>query len=277
MAAISISFNSFLALLLALCWALPQPAAAQIDSLRLTPDQQRWLGQRVYQSECGGQPSCLLHWNEGEAFPSLGIGHFIWYPEAYEGPFSETFPELLTRMHRSGITLPGWLDPDSPAPWSSRQQFLDSMGSVQHQDLYALLETTQGTQAAFIAERLLEEKPLILQQAAAEGLDASLIAAQFDSIAQINPPQGLFALIDYLHFKGSGINPQERYQGQGWGLLQVLANMTDSKADLDSFIRSAEEQLRRRVRLAPAERNEQRWLRGWLNRLESYRMGFPAN
>jgi hypothetical protein len=277
MAANSTSFNNFLALLLALSGALSQPAAAQSDGLQLTPDQQRWLGQRVYQNECGGRPACLLHWNEGEAFPSLGIGHFIWYPEAYQGPFSETFPELLKRMQQSGIPLPGWLHPDSPAPWSSRQQFLDHMGSSQHQDLYALLESTKPTQAAFIADRLQQEKPLMLQHAAAEGLDSTLIASRFDAISRIDPPRGLFALIDYLHFKGSGTNPLERYQGQGWGLLQVLANMTGDPADLDSFIRSAKEQLSQRVRLAPAERNEQRWLQGWLNRIESYRSDFTAD
>ena len=38
------------------------------------------LGQRIWKNECAGSVQGLVSWNEGEAFPSLGIGHFIWYP-----------------------------------------------------------------------------------------------------------------------------------------------------------------------------------------------------
>ena len=35
-------------------------------------------------------------------------------------------------------------------------------------------------------------------------------------------------LIDYLNFKGSGLDPKEQSNGQRWGLLQVLIDMPDS-------------------------------------------------
>ena len=39
-----------------------------------------WIGSRIYKNEALGKPEYLTHWNEGEDFPSLGIGHFIWRP-----------------------------------------------------------------------------------------------------------------------------------------------------------------------------------------------------
>ena len=40
-------------------------------------------GMKIWQNESGATVSGLTHWNEGEEFPSLGIGHFIWYPHGF--------------------------------------------------------------------------------------------------------------------------------------------------------------------------------------------------
>lgn len=67
--------------------------------------------------------------------------------------------------------------------------------------------------------------------------------------------------------------PDERYSEQGWGLLQVLQVMSDApgpQGTLAEFVRAAKETLRRRVSNAPVERNEVRWLAGWLRRLDTY-------
>jgi hypothetical protein len=77
-------------------------------------------------------------------------------------------------------------------------------------------------------------------------------------------------MIDYVNFKGEGINPKERYQGQGWGLLQVLMNMQDPPTPAH-FADSAAETLRRRIANSPPERGEQRWMQGWMNRTDTYR------
>jgi hypothetical protein len=37
------------------------------------------------QSSAGGSITGLTTWNAGEEFPSLGIGHFIWYPAGFDG------------------------------------------------------------------------------------------------------------------------------------------------------------------------------------------------
>ena len=95
---------------------------------------------------------------------------------------------------------------------------------------------------------------------------------RFLEVANSFPPYGLYALIDYVNFKGEGTSSLERYNDQGWGLLQVLENMPQgSKTDsLQQFVNSAQQILTRRVDNAPAARNEARWLQGWSNRLKTY-------
>ena len=81
---------------------------------------------------------------------------------------------------------------------------------------------------------------------------------------------GTFALIDYVNFKGEGTLATERYNGQGWGLLQVLEAMPGNGDAARAFSQSAKATLARRVRNAPLERHEERWLPGWEARVERY-------
>ena len=77
--------------------------------------------------------------------------------------------------------------------------------------------------------------------------------------------------MDYVNFKGEGTNKNERYKGQGWGMLQVLQEMrgeADGVAAVKEFSASAERVLARRVANAP--KDESRWLAGWKNRARSY-------
>ena len=53
---------------------------AQAGSVKLTDKQALEIGKRIWANECAGTISGLTSWNKGEAFPSLGIAHFIWYP-----------------------------------------------------------------------------------------------------------------------------------------------------------------------------------------------------
>src|SRR5690606_6328764 len=75
-------------------------------SLALKPAQLDWVGQKIIQNECAGKLDCLVHWNEGEAFPSLGIGHFIWYPAGVNGRFTESFPRLIQYMVQRHASVP---------------------------------------------------------------------------------------------------------------------------------------------------------------------------
>ena len=79
---------------------------------------------------------------------------------------------------------------------------------------------------------------------------------------------------DYVNFKGEGIKETERYQGKGWGLLQVLEEMEgypEDRVATAEFSRAAATVLTRRVANSPSSRGEKRWLAGWLNRCKTYR------
>jgi len=73
-----------------------------------------------------------------------------------------------------------------------------------------------------------------------------------------------------VNFKGEGVSPAERYNGQGWGLLQVLETMPTSGKALPEFSKAADIVLTRRVKNSPPARNEAKWLPGWRNRLSTY-------
>ncbi|MDD5549266.1 MAG: hypothetical protein PHI79_06705, partial [Sulfurovaceae bacterium] len=82
---------------------------------------------------------------------------------------------------------------------------------------------------------------------------------------------GLYILIDYVNFKGEGTLESERYNGQGWGLLQVLQNMDYKEKDrFKAFSDSAKAMLSRRIENSPKARGEERWRIGWNKRLDTY-------
>lgn len=267
MPAISSRFNTFLLILLiqfavpaSADKTLPEPAEATLAR----------LGERIYGNECGHRPDCLTSWNAGEDFPSLGIGHFIWYQANQDAPFEETFPHLLAFLQDQGVGLPDWLAAAEQAesPWASREHFYAEFSGPQMLQLRQLLAATQPLQTRFIVARFYASIDGLV--AAAPEARREAVREHIHALANASSPYGLYALVDYIHFKGSGLNPNERYQGEGWGLLQVLLAIPDEDPDLASFVRAAEQQLRRRVSNAPVERNVQRWLNGWLARLQTY-------
>lgn len=238
--------------------------------IHLTPDQITRIGRRIWANECGGTIDGLTSWNKGEDFASLGIGHFIWYPRGLEGPFEESFPPLVRYLRSRGTRLPDWLAATADCPWPDRQAFIaDSRGS-QQQDLRKLLAATVREQTEFIIQRLRSAQPKML--AAAPKSQRGIVQSNFDLLLQ--SPAGAFAMIDYVNFKGEGTNPNERYKGEGWGLLQVLMEMTPPNSPAlgpAAFAEAAKRVLARRVRNSPKERDEQRWLSGWHHRCDGYK------
>ena len=265
---------------------------------RLSTADAEWLGERIFANECAAQRACLTSWNEGEDFPSLGIGHFIWFQRNQDEIFAETFPDLLTYLDETGITLPKWLQPnnlitnnDRPdgdiragdfsrdisgetpsegkdSPWESRADFYQDIDSPRMEELRTLLDTTRREQAQFIIARLENSIGGIVSQA--PSAERERLQRRVEKLSTCHSPAGLYALIDYVHFKGTGLAEGERYAGQGWGLQQVLSAMSDDLPALDSFASAAKATLERRVANAPIERREQRWLKGWHNRIDTY-------
>jgi hypothetical protein len=232
------------------------------------------VGKRVWQNECDGTISGLTSWNHGEDFASLGIGHFIWYPKEKPGPFEESFPKLVSFVSNRGAKLPTFLlgvAGGEPCPWSSRAEFIKAQSTTEMNQLRRFLVDTIDLQAEFLVARLDAALPKMLAEAAPAA--RTNVQQQFERLTKT--PQGCYALIDYVNFKGEGVLHTERYQGQGWGLLQVLETMrgnSDSGAP-DEFARAAKVVLTRRVQNAPADRHESRWLTGWLRRVNSYSGG----
>jgi hypothetical protein len=232
------------------------------------------IGKRVWQNECNGTISGLTSWNKGEDFASLGIGHFIWYPTGRRGPFEESFPQLVSFVSKRGAKLPTVLlgvGRGEPCPWNSRAEFLRAQNTVEMNQLRRFLADTIDLQAEFLVARLEAALPKMLAEATPS--DRTNVKQQFERLTRT--PQGCYALIDYVNFKGEGVLHTERYQGQGWGLLQVLEAMhgnSDATA-ADEFARAAKAVLTRRVQNAPPERHESQWLTGWLRRVNSYSGG----
>jgi hypothetical protein len=134
--------------------------------------------------------------------------------------------------------------------------------------LRQFLVDTIDLQAEFLIARLESALPKMLAEAAPA--DRANVQQQFERLART--PHGCYALVDYVNFKGEGVLHTERYQGQGWGLLQVLESM-DGASDagaVDDFSSAAKAILTRRVHNAPAQRHESRWLTGWIRRVNSY-------
>ena len=224
------------------------------------------IGQRVWQNECGGTRDGLTSWNSGEAFASLGIGHFIWYPKGERGPFEESFPALVRFLAANGVTIPAWLKPGAPCPWRPRAEFQTAAKGKQMAELRDMLASTVALQSRFLAQRMENALPKLL--AATSPLRRAHVKKQFEKLA--GSGKGTFALIDYVNFKGEGTNPAERYNGHGWGLLQVIETMEDESPAVESFASSAARVLSQRVKNSPPERDEARWLPGWVRRVEAY-------
>jgi len=235
------------------------------QSIQLSESQAEKIGRRIWQNESGATIAGLTAWNYGEEFASLGIGHFIWYPAGKQGPFEESFPPLARYLVSQGASVPEWLAEPGACPWSSRAQFLADQQGPRMKQLRALLAGTIGLQASFAGLRLERALPKMLEAAPTE--DRENIRRNFYRVAA--EPAGLYALVDYVNFKGEGTLVSERYHGEGWGLLQVLEEMGDGSAKAE-FARGADKVLTRRVANSPAARGEKRWLPGWRNRIRTY-------
>lgn len=225
----------------------------------------RELGQRIWQNECAGSIQGLVSWNEGEAFPSLGIGHFIWYPAGVQEAFDESFPAFVRYARARGVSVPACFD--GPAPWPDKASFLaDHSGRADAMRRW--LAAHIDIQTRFIIARSHQALRHMMQQSRAP----QAVHQRYAALSSTT--QGMYCLVDYVNFKGEGIKATERYNGEGWGLLQVLEEMQGyptGRAATAEFSRAAAAVLARRVANSPASRGEKRWLAGWLNRCKTYR------
>jgi hypothetical protein len=208
----------------------------------------------------------LVFWNKNEAFPSLGIGHFIWFPKnetaAREKFGGDSFPELVKLMMEKGIALPKVVTktlPELHCPWKNRGEFLAD-GARDAEELRELLHETKHVQLQLIIRRFKRALPKLLDRPSKA--ESEIIKARIDRI--VASRASYFPLIDYVNFKGEGLSDAEG----GWGLLQVLKAMNDDSADASAeFGAAAIRVLTKRVNNDPKDAVH---LPGWSNRMRQY-------
>lgn len=230
----------------------------------ISPEQLNRIAEKIYQNECARKREYLVWWSENEEFPSLGIGHFLWLPNDLKVPFEPSFKKYLDVCIYDDIEIPEILrNYNDGCIWNNRNEFLDPKNSDQIEQIKNWLENTKNFQAEFLYQRALNMLEDIIDYDPATRINIEKLLAY---------NIGKFVVIDYINFKGSGLNFSERYNGQGWGLLQVLQGMGFNPDPVDAFIKSAIEVLENRIKNSPPKRNEGVFLKGWIKRFESYKI-----
>jgi len=238
---------------------------------QLSYNELRLIGDKIFNNESGSDKEKLVHWNDNENFASMGIGHWTWYPKGRSAQFGNTFPQLLSYLESNNVILPNWLSRSkNAAPWRSKSELNRARNSYQVQQLKRILYETRDLQAKFILQRAERAIPRLVKAAPAN--QKGHVIRNVKTL--MNSAGGRYALIDYINFKGEGLRMNGGYRGKNWGVLQVLLAMRPSregKPALNEFANAAMYILQRRVKNSPKSRNEARWLRGWNNRINTYR------
>ncbi len=236
-----------------------------ILSLDISKEELDYIGQLIYKNETGGQKEKIIVWNNGEEFLSLGIGHFIWYPNDYQGPFEESFPDLIEYFREESYDLPRLFYYEH-APYYSRKFFYElyNSGDMELVEARDFLYENKDVQIMFILKRLENSLALMIEKTDKK----EKVMENYEKL--VHTPMGIYPLLDYVNFKGEGTKESERYNGLGWGLLQVLERMDTDNDPIYEFVEKAKYLLTERVKNSPKERGEDRWLEGWYNRLDTY-------
>jgi len=236
----------------------------------LSASQKQKIGHKIWQNESGNSVAGLTHWNEGEEFPSMGIGHFIWYPKGFQGRWTESFPLFINYAGQRGSQgIPSWVLNSRHCPWPDKAAFQRDFNGSRLSSLRTWLANNVALQTDYIIATSRQALPKIMNSA--PHAQRSRIRANYQKVS--STAHGTYALIDYVNFKGDGTNPTERYKAQGWGLMWVLMEMGDvpaGQAAALEFAAAAKRCLDRRISNSPPARGEGRWKAGWHNRCNTY-------
>lgn len=223
------------------------------------------VAHQIFQNEAGGKREKLAYWSPNEDFPSLGIGHFIWFPpsaSAARARFGgDSFPPFLRFAVSEGAQLPpvlAKLGPNFVCPWPNRSSF-EHMAPSEREALVRFLDETKPLQIKHILQRF--ERARSAFRADPHGTSA---LAKMEAVAA--SPAGAYPIVDYVNFKGEG----DRSNPFSWGLWNVLLQMKATSAEQAhyAFADAAAVVLGQRVDRNPKDRV---FLKGWLNRIQTYR------
>lgn len=238
--------------------------------LNISNKQAQEIGNKIWYNECANRVNQLTFWHKYEPFPSFGIGHFIWPSKDYCGTFTEgRFHKFISYLQQQRVAIPNWLEKSRFCPWNTREEFYRDFNSPKMIELRSFLVDTIPYQAQYMLERVNYAFREIILAASVD--KRQKVIRQFFNVAQ--SPNGSYILIDYLNFKHEGTDIKERYQGKGWGLLQVLEEIDENLAENypeKAFVEAATKVLLRRVTNSPEPGVEKKWIKGWINRLNRY-------
>lgn len=249
------------------------PAASSQNTRQQTELSELYgIGDQIFKNETGGRIDQLVHWNLREDFAAMGIGHFTWYPSGRSQRFGNTFPGLLDYLQNNGVQLPAWVQRArfEGAPWRNRAQLMAAKNTPEIKQFSRLLYNTRHLQAKYIMDRAMRAMPKLVKKTPPHL--RGQVASNLNAVA--NSRGGRYVLVDYVNFKGEGLNRTGGYKGKNWGLLQVLEEMRPvgpGQQALNEFADASMRVLERRVRNSNTSRNERKWLPGWRNRTNTYR------
>ncbi len=238
--------------------ALPQESAAGENFIFFTDAQLTDLGHRLW--ETYNSEKKIILWDE-RGFACVGIAQFLWEPAGVNTIFGDDWRSCALALKSQGVALEDWML--GPSPWSSEEEF--NRAVEQHDPRLEQLRVSLSTplvireQARVIVERFQKALFLNSENSILNNLppgEAELLLANAKAVANVcdenQRPLGLFALIDYTHFKGEGLDGG--YNTQSWGLQRVLWNMQNidpafvrTHSALEIFVASAEEILEERI------------------------------
>jgi len=251
----------------------PKPKAPAQNAHQQSENSELYaIGDQIFKNETGGRIDQLVHWNLREDFASMGIGHFTWYPSGRRARFGNTFPGLLDYLQKNGVQLPAWVQRArfEGAPWRTREQLMAAKSTPEVKQFSQILYNTRHLQAKYIMGRAMRAMPKLVKRTPPHL--RGQVANNLNAVA--NSHGGRYVLVDYVNFKGEGLNRTGGYKGKNWGLLQVLEEMrpvNPGQQALNEFADASMRVLERRVRNSKPSRNERKWLPGWRNRTNTYR------
>lgn len=234
----------------------------------LEPYQLNKIADQIYKNETGGNPKYLMYWSPSENFASLGYGHFIWYPADQPVVYDQTFPDMIQYYIDNKVDLPQWLkdQKNKGLPWANKREFDRAKGTPKYEQLRTILVNTKALQTKFFFDRVVDAIPEVVKYV--PKAKQAYIKQNYNAVADTDG--GWYPLIDYINFKGKGIKETEKYNNQGWGLLQVLQTMRPVQKGpqaLKEFAAAAKVVLENRVKNKPSEKH---FLRGWIKRVNTY-------
>ncbi len=215
------------------------------------------FAEKTFENESGGHGKNIMQWNRGEGFLSLGLGHFLWAPsDRAARRFGESFKQFVVYYQQQPEPkppLPASCLPGLHCPFANKAEFereRDSAMGVRAREIRDFLEQTRLYQARFMRDRLVKATDLILSHLKPEVSDRVRKAIFYLS----NDDASLFAMMDYVNFKGEGIGNGKISPVSGWGLsqvLQCLVSKAGAKITADTmtplaFADAADETLKKR-------------------------------